>query len=125
MKAPATAAAVLAFFFLVTSIVAAASGGARTTKKVDPPARETGLSQLEALLYRMNTPVGSGVGKRSEEDIPAPFGCFWQGHAPFCDDNMCPPGYAEMARGNCGDGECCGEHNKALCCRADQSCDGE
>ncbi|KAF4618154.1 hypothetical protein D9613_011616 [Agrocybe pediades] len=121
MKA-ASAAAVLAFY-LIPSIVGAAPGSANT--KVDSPVPETRLSQLEALLYRMNAPVVSSVGKRSEADIPAPFGCYWQGHAPFCEDNMCPPGYAEMQRGNCGDGECCEEHNKVLCCRADQSCDGE
>lgn len=66
-----------------------------------------------ALSYLL---TNNPAGHQSEEDGPAPPGCYWDGTAPFC-AGSCPPGYTEELRGSCGDGACCWTGYKVLCCR--------
>ena len=47
-----------------------------------------------------------------------PYGCHWEGTAPFCAANKCRRGYTERDRSGCGDGACCVTGMKLLCCTA-------
>ncbi|KIJ95632.1 hypothetical protein K443DRAFT_108483, partial [Laccaria amethystina LaAM-08-1] len=47
--------------------------------------------------------------------------CFWSGKAPYC-AGSCDPPYVEVDRNPCGDGQCCWQGSKALCCKDESRC---